>query len=78
MGCLGAFAFLAIFIVVVVWWNWPDVDSRPSCGYQCQLEEDKCGYALGKLHEANDFLITTQAKRNLSSRSGIGGVRSAT
>ena len=24
------------------------------------------------------FLITTQAKRNLSSRSGIGGVRSAT
>ena len=25
-----------------------------------------------------DFLITTQAKRNLSSRSGIGGVRSAT
>ena len=27
---------------------------------------------------ANDFLITTQAKRNLSSRSGIGGVRSAT
>ena len=27
---------------------------------------------------ANEFLITTQAKRNLSSRSGIGGVRSAT
>ena len=26
----------------------------------------------------NNFLITTQAKRNLSSRSGIGGVRSAT
>ena len=25
-----------------------------------------------------NFLITTQAKRNLSSRSGIGGVRSAT
>ena len=25
-----------------------------------------------------DFLITTQAKRNLSSRSGIGGVLSAT
>ena len=25
-----------------------------------------------------DILITTQAKRNLSSRSGIGGVRSAT
>ena len=24
------------------------------------------------------YLITTQAKRNLSSRSGIGGVRSAT
>ena len=28
--------------------------------------------------EPNLFLITTQAKRNLSSRSGIGGVRSAT
>ena len=27
---------------------------------------------------ANKYLITTQAKRNLSSRSGIGGVRSAT
>ena len=27
---------------------------------------------------SNNFLITTQAKRNLSSRSGIGGVRSAT
>ena len=27
---------------------------------------------------ANRYLITTQAKRNLSSRSGIGGVRSAT
>ena len=27
---------------------------------------------------AKYFLITTQAKRNLSSRSGIGGVRSAT
>ena len=26
----------------------------------------------------NLYLITTQAKRNLSSRSGIGGVRSAT
>ena len=33
MGCSGAFAFLAIFIVVVVWWNWPDVDSREGCGY---------------------------------------------
>ena len=34
------------------------------------------------MHEVNKFgkqyLITTQAKRNLSSRSGIGGVRSAT
>ena len=28
--------------------------------------------------DPNRFLITTQAKRNLSSRSGIGGVRSAT
>ena len=28
--------------------------------------------------EVSHFLITTQAKRNLSSRSGIGGVRSAT
>ena len=28
--------------------------------------------------EAKPFLITTQAKRNLSSRSGIGGVLSAT
>ena len=27
---------------------------------------------------AYEFLITTQAKFNLSSRSGIGGVRSAT
>ena len=31
-----------------------------------------------RLLEINVFLITTQAKRNLSSRSGIGGVRSAT
>ena len=30
------------------------------------------------LRETKVFLITTQAKRNLSSRSGIGGVRSAT
>ena len=29
-------------------------------------------------HGAKDILITTQAKRNLSSRSGIGGVLSAT
>ena len=29
-------------------------------------------------HGAKDILITTQAKRNLSSRSGIGGVVSAT
>ena len=30
------------------------------------------------LRKASAYLITTQAKRNLSSRSGIGGVRSAT
>ena len=30
------------------------------------------------LHRSFVFLITTQAKRNLSSRSGIGGVLSAT
>ena len=29
-------------------------------------------------HGVKDILITTQAKRNLSSRSGIGGVLSAT
>ena len=32
----------------------------------------------GRLVFAYRFLITTQAKRNLSSRSGIGGVLSAT
>ena len=32
----------------------------------------------GQAPAAFVFLITTQAKRNLSSRSGIGGVRSAT
>ena len=32
-----------------------------------------------QLHEeAKEYLIPTQAKRNLSSRSGIGGVLSAT
>ena len=35
---------------------------------------DQRGYADVTL----DFLITTQTKRNLSSRSGIGGVLSAT
>ena len=40
-------------------------------------------YAKKKILEeavafANAYLITTQAKRNLSSRSGIGGVLSAT
>ena len=33
---------------------------------------------LDRMGTANLFLITTQAKRNLSSRSGIGGVLSAT
>ena len=33
---------------------------------------------LAEGRRANADLITTQAKRNLSSRSGIGGVRSAT
>ena len=33
---------------------------------------------LRDLSPTNKYLITTQAKRNLSSRSGIGGVRSAT
>ena len=39
------------------------------------------GAALTTAHlerAAYVYLITTQAKRNLSSRSGIGGVRSAT
>ena len=45
------------------------------------LAQDDRGLQTGpfgsQLH-ASDYLITTQAKRNLSSRSGIGGVRSAT
>ena len=31
-----------------------------------------------RIADTSRFLITTQAKRNLSSRSGIGGVLSAT
>ena len=44
--------------------------------YSVRFEEvdSKCGIVLN----ANMDLITTQAKRNLSSRSGIGGVLSAT
>ena len=34
--------------------------------------------SLSAQHGSKTFLITTQAKRNLRSRSGIGGVRSAT
>ena len=40
--------------------------------------EDSRILVLALLYYRNTFLITTQAKRNLSSHSGIGGVRSAT
>ena len=40
----------------------------------CETALQGLGYNLS----AYVFLITTQAKRNLSSRSGIGGVLSAT
>ena len=39
-------------------------------------EAYRLGFAMGFLPK--EYLITTQAKRNLSSRSGIGGVLSAT
>ena len=43
-----------------------------TAGYEMEEEEQ------GLMVDALKILITTQAKRNLSSRSGIGGVRSAT
>ena len=39
-------------------------------------EAYRLGFAMGLLPK--EYLITTQAKRNLSSRSGFGGVVSAT
>ena len=42
------------------------------------VAEDAIGGLKKDALDAIRFLITTQAKRNLSSRSGIGGVRSAT
>ena len=42
------------------------------------FERPEAGQRGGKGPGTFDFLITTQAKRNLSSRSGIGGVLSAT
>ena len=51
--------------------------------YRAILKENlrRYGTDIGRIGQellANRYLITTQAKRNLSSRSGIGGVLSAT
>ena len=45
-----------------------------------ELVQDSVGIVADKIkfYRLNNYLITTQAKRNLSSRSGIGGVLSAT
>ena len=45
---------------------------------QYALDNVKTGNIISLTAQTKSFLITTQAKRNLSSRSGIGGVRSAT
>ena len=62
-----------------------DVAARQSAGSSTHLELEKitlltAGKASrrGTRLSSKPHLITTQAKRNLSSRSGIGGVRSAT
>ena len=47
-----------------------------SCQFPVEFIEHEI--AKERIWEPYDYLITTQAKRNLSSRSGIGGVRSAT
>ena len=54
-----------------------------ACGLRPLLLEvqNETEIAAGRLFTSQNrkiYLITTQAKRNLSSRSGIGGVRSAT
>ena len=53
-----------------------------SCSREIHASSDSCRRACARSRFVSSlpspFLITTQAKRNLSSRSGIGGVRSAT
>ena len=55
------------------WASYMTLVTRPS------VTKENSPFALGSRRiEKNSFLITPQAKRNLSSRSGIGGVLSAT
>ena len=51
---------------------------QPARHQQTLDDADPLRTDLGRSEQSIPFLITTQAKFNLSSRSGIGGVLSAT